>query len=160
MSIPIVSMNASLRLPSSQKATQPAAADNVQRTASTSLRNAALVNALTPSASASASASASVGALSKPVFKTPAAQTAADVKDDADKLSAKQVQHSLEEINKVMMGLSISVQFKIDPNFKELIVRVVDEDSGKLIRQIPTEEVVKMSKAMDNLKGLLFAQSV
>ena len=153
-------MNASLRLPSSQKATQPAAADNVQRTASTSLRNAALVNALTPSASASASASASVGALSDPAFKTPLAQMAADAKDDADKLSAKQVQHSLEEINKVMLGLSISVQFKIDPNFKELIVRVVDEDSGKLIRQIPTEEVVKMSKAMDNLKGLLFAQSV
>jgi flagellar protein FlaG len=37
---------------------------------------------------------------------------------------------------------------------------VVDEDTGKLIRQIPTEQVVKMSKAMDNLKGLLFAQSV
>ena len=156
MFIPIVSMNASLGLPSSQKATQPAAADNVQRTASTSLKNATPVNALTPSAPAPTS----VGALSDPALKTPLAQMAADAKDDADKLSAKQVQHSLEEINKVMLGLSISVQFKIDPNFKELIVRVVDEDSGKLIRQIPTEEVVKMSKAMDNLKGLLFAQSV
>lgn len=150
MSIPIVSMNASLGLPASPKATQSATADKVPRTASAPL------NALAPSTPASAS----VGALSDPVFKTPAAQTAADAKDDEDKLSAKQVQQSLQEINKVMMGLSISVQFKIDPNFKELIVRVVDEDSGKLIRQIPTEEVVKMSKAMDNLKGLLFAQSV
>ena len=52
------------------------------------------------------------------------------------------------------------MQFKIDPDYKELIVKVVDQESGKLIRQIPTEDVVRMSKAMDNLKGLLFAQSV
>ena len=76
-----------------------------------------------------------------------------------EKPSVKQVQQSLDDINKVMAGFSISVQFQIDPDYKELIVKVVDQDTGKLIRQIPTEEVVKMSKAMDNLKGLLFAQS-
>jgi flagellar protein FlaG len=79
---------------------------------------------------------------------------------ELDKPGAKQVQQSLDDINKVMASFSISVQFKIDPEYKELIVKVVDQDTGKLIRQIPTEDVVKMSKAMDNLKGLLFAQSV
>lgn len=83
-----------------------------------------------------------------------------DVKDvELEKPSVKLVQQSLDDINKVMAGFSISVQFKIDPDYKELIVKVVDQDTGKLIRQIPTVEVVKMSKAMDNLKGLLFAQS-
>ncbi len=76
-----------------------------------------------------------------------------------DKPDAKRVQESIADINKVMAGFSISVQFKIDPDYKELIVKVVDQETGQLIRQIPTEEVVKMSKAMDNLKGLLFAQS-
>ena len=78
---------------------------------------------------------------------------------EVDKPSGKQVQQSLDDINKVMAGFSISVQFQIDPDYKELIVKVVDQETGKLIRQIPTEEVVKMSKAMDNLKGLLFVQS-
>ncbi len=98
----------------------------------------------------------------KPGLNTvPAAKTLADARGaELDKPSAKQVQQSLEDINKVMAGFSISVQFQIDPDYKELIVKVVDQDTGKLIRQIPTEEVVKMSKAMDNLKGLLFAQSV
>lgn len=76
-----------------------------------------------------------------------------------DKPIAKQVLQSMEDINKVMASFSISVQFKIDPDYKELIVKVVDQETGQLIRQIPTEEVVKMSKAMDNLKGLLFAKS-
>jgi len=92
---------------------------------------------------------------------TPVVKPAADAKDgEAAKPSARHMQQSLEEINKVLASFSISVQFQIDPDYKELIVKVVDQDTGKLIRQIPTEDVVRMSKAMDNLKGLLFAQSV
>ena len=138
MSIPIVLMNAGDGLQHSTKMMESAANNSVQRAAST----------------------ARVASLPDLVFKTPAAQVAADARDGEVRLSAKQVQQSLQEINKVMAGLSISVQFKIDPDYKELIVKVVDQDTGKLIRQIPTEEVVKMSKAMDSLKGLLFAQSV
>ncbi|WP_293637629.1 flagellar protein FlaG [Polaromonas sp.] len=91
----------------------------------------------------------------------PVVKPAVDAKDgDVAKPNATQVQQSLDDINKVLAGFSISVQFKVDPDYKEFIVKVVDQDTGKLIRQIPTEDVVKMSKAMDNLKGLLFAQSV
>jgi flagellar protein FlaG len=90
-----------------------------------------------------------------------AVKPVADVKNvEVGKPSSAHLQQSLDDINKVMASFSISVQFKVDPDYKELIVKVVDQDTGKLIRQIPTEEVVKMSKAMDNLKGLLFAQSV
>ena len=95
------------------------------------------------------------------VHAVPASKPVPEAREgELEKPSAKQVQQSLDDINKVMASFSISVQFKIDPDYKELIVKVVDQDTGKLIRQIPTEEVVKMSKAMDNLKGLLFAQSV
>ena len=77
----------------------------------------------------------------------------------AEKISADKLQQSLEEINTVLAGFSISVQFQVDPDYKELIVRVVDRVSGELIRQMPSADVVRMSKAMDGLKGLLFAQS-
>ena len=91
----------------------------------------------------------------------PAVQPAVDAKEgEFTKPGARQVQQSLEDINKMLSGFSISVQFKVDADYKELIIKVVDQDTGKLIRQIPVEDVVKMSKAMDNLKGLLFAQSV
>jgi flagellar protein FlaG len=91
----------------------------------------------------------------------PTVEPVAATKDgEVAKPSVKQVQQSLDDINKVLAGFSISVQFKVDPDYKELIVKVVDQETGKLIRQIPTEDVVKMSKAMDSLKGLLFAQSV
>jgi len=109
-----------------------------------------------------------LGAMSKPadavVNAVPALKPGADVKGVTDvkpgKPDVKQVQQSLDDINKVMASFAISVQFQIDPDYKDLIVKVVDLGTGQLIRQIPTEDVVKMSKAMDSLKGLLFAQSV
>ena len=100
---------------------------------------------------------------------TPAVKAATDAKGAKDargvservaaKLGAEQTRQSLADINKVLAGLSISVQFQIDPEYKDVIVKVIDQDSGKVVRQIPTVEVVRIANAMDNLKGLLFAQS-
>jgi flagellar protein FlaG len=104
-----------------------------------------------------AQAAGQPGDVSEPSASRAVAQASAS---EAGKPGAGQLQQSLEDINKVLAGFSVSVQFEIDPDYSELIVRVVDQDTGTLIRRIPTEEVVRMSKAMDNLKGLLFAQSV
>lgn len=92
---------------------------------------------------------------------TPAVKAAANAREgEAAKLSTEQARKSLDEINKVLASMSISVQFQIDPNYKDVIVKVVDQQTDKVILQIPTVEVVRISKAMDSLKGLLFAQSV
>ena len=92
---------------------------------------------------------------------TPSAKPSADAKvSDAAKLGIEQTRQSLQEINKTLHTLSISVQFQIDPDYKEVIIKVVDQENGKVIRQIPSEDVVRIAKAMDNLKGLLFSQSV
>ena len=85
---------------------------------------------------------------------------AADAKPEIDKPSNDQLKQSVDDINKALTSSSISVQFQVDPDYKDLIVRIVDQDSGKLIRQMPTEDVVRISKAMDNLKGLLFSKAV
>lgn len=91
----------------------------------------------------------------------PAAKVAAEAKQgEATKLSAEQTQQSLQEINKVLASLSISVQFQVDPDYKDVIVKVVDQQNDKVILQIPSIEVVRIAKAMDSLKGLLFSQAV
>lgn len=145
MSISIDSMNASRGLqPQSQKAVPPA------------------TDSSAPGPALNARAAIASGGLPS----TPAVKAATDAKDAGDvseraaaRLSAEQTRQSLADINKVLAGLSISVQFQIDPEYKDVIVKVVDQDSGKVVRQIPTVEVVRIAKAMDNLKGLLFAQT-
>ena len=85
---------------------------------------------------------------------------AGDTEAEIAKPSNDQIKQSVDDINKVLASSSISVQFQVDPDYKDLIVKIVDQDSGKLIRQMPTEDVVRISKAMDNLKGLLFSKAV
>jgi flagellar protein FlaG len=92
--------------------------------------------------------------------KSAAETRASEARAETTRLSAAQTQQSLDEINKVMDALSISVQFQVDPDLDAAIIRVVDQQSGEVIRQFPSEEAVRMAKALDNLKGLLFAQAV
>jgi flagellar protein FlaG len=95
------------------------------------------------------------------VLHAPVAKLVSDAKvGAAAKLSIEQTRQSLQEINKALHTKSISVQFQIDPAYKDVIIKVVDQENGKVIRQIPSEDVVRIAKAIDNLTGLLFAQSV
>ena len=127
----------------SQKIAQPGAANKAQ---------AGLLAAQSPALPTAAS-----GAMADKVALE-LRQTKARQLEDG-KLSVDQTAQSLQEINKVMDALSISVQFQMDPDFKEPIIKVVDQQTGEVIRQFPSEEVVRISKALDNLKGLLFAQT-
>ncbi len=115
--------------------------------------------AATPSSPKATTSTAPSASLPGQMPATPAA--AANAKEgEAVKLSAQQTELSIQEINKVLAALSIGVQFQIDPHYREPIIRVVEQATGKLIRQIPSEDVVRMSKIVDTLKGLLFSQTV
>ena len=80
------------------------------------------------------------------------AATAAPATNDEVRQAAKQVNAALKAT------ASSDLQFSVDDDNKEVVVRVVDSQTKELIRQIPSEEMVAISKAMDNLSGLLVQQ--
>ena len=66
---------------------------------------------------------------------------------------------ALAEINQTLQMASIGVRFEFDKEADTMIARVVDVESGEVIRQIPSEEVMRISKALDKLPGLLLRQT-
>jgi flagellar protein FlaG len=66
---------------------------------------------------------------------------------------------ALAEINQSLKMACIGVRFEFDKQANTLVTQVVDAESGELIRQMPSEEVVRIAKAMNSLKGLLFARA-
>lgn len=46
-----------------------------------------------------------------------------------------------------------SVRFEMNPETQDLIINLVDYDSGEVIRQIPPEEVVHLHEYMEDLRG-------
>ncbi len=49
-----------------------------------------------------------------------------------------------------------SVTFEINTNTGQVFIHVIDIDTGKLIREIPPEELQKLASALENLSGKQF----
>lgn len=53
-----------------------------------------------------------------------------------------------------------AVEFDLQSTGSDVIVRIIDRDNGEVIRQIPSEEVLRIADRLDELQGLLFDQLV
>ncbi len=61
----------------------------------------------------------------------------------------------LDRIRELAGNGTYSVQFEMNEEIKTLVVRVVDRETGEVIRQIPSEELLKTIKALRDLRGLI-----
>ncbi|SSW73153.1 flagellar protein FlaG [Achromobacter agilis] len=60
---------------------------------------------------------------------------------------------ALEEINDQMKAWSTQLQFEIDPDVHQVVVSIVDAESGDVVRTIPSETVLKIAKMIVNMQG-------
>lgn len=79
-------------------------------------------------------------------------------RDAASQPSPDQLNQAVKQIQDVIKQTANSLQFSIDKDSGMTIVKVVDTESKKVIRQIPSEEVMAIAKALDKLQGLLVKQ--
>jgi flagellar protein FlaG len=58
-----------------------------------------------------------------------------------------------------MLGENTSLNFQVDGKGKT-IIKVMDRQTGKVIRQIPSESMVKIQQKLEELRGILFDDKV
>jgi flagellar protein FlaG len=86
---------------------------------------------------------------------------AEDAQAPADAVEAAtpvQVEQAVRELNAALQIRSVGLQFEVDEDTDKVIVKVLDRDSGELIRQIPSEDIRSLTRALEELKGLLIHQ--
>ena len=70
------------------------------------------------------------------------------------------IQERLVEIsaslNEDMDIRSKNLSFSVDKDTDRMVVTVTDKESGKVIKQIPSEAVLKVAHSMTTLKGILY----
>ncbi|HEY8099806.1 MAG TPA: flagellar protein FlaG [Burkholderiaceae bacterium] len=69
-----------------------------------------------------------------------------------------QVTQAIKDINKSMEGLSQGLEFSVDKDTNETVVKVIDQETKEVIRQMPTKEALEIAKALDQVQGLLIKQ--
>lgn len=65
----------------------------------------------------------------------------------------------LDKIKELTGDGFFSVRFEMDKQTNQMVIRVVDNASGKLIRQIPPESVLKLKQSFTDLRGNLVNES-
>lgn len=83
-------------------------------------------------------------------------------KETVQQPNAAQLQHVLDSLNKSMQQSNRSMAFSVDANTKRLVVKLTDTETGQLIRQFPSEEVLAIAQSIDQYlsqhQGLLLKQ--
>jgi uncharacterized FlaG/YvyC family protein len=72
----------------------------------------------------------------------------------------KRVEAAAQQLNDFMKRNSIQLKFSVDDDTNEVVVKVVQSQTGKVIRQIPSEEALKIAKDFDSRQGLIVKQKV
>jgi len=78
----------------------------------------------------------------------------------SEKPSSEAVAKAVERANELARSLSRKLSFSYDDRINKVIVRVMEGDSDKLVRQIPAEEMIRLSVRMDEIMGMLIDQDV
>lgn len=65
-----------------------------------------------------------------------------------------------DRINEFIESFTRDLKFTVDKDSERVVLKVVDRKSGDVIRQIPSEEALKIAKALDELKGLIIKEKV
>lgn len=70
----------------------------------------------------------------------------------------QQIEQAAKEVNEFLKPINNSLQFQLDDDTGKTVVRVIDTITKDVIRQFPSEEMLAIAKAIDQMKGLLVHQ--
>lgn len=106
---------------------------------------------------------ASTGALTK----SPVADTAkpsapvVDVPPSAvQAVDSSQLKQALNNVNAFVQKISPELTFSLDEGTGIRVVKLVDQSTKEVIRQIPSEEMLSIASGLDKLQGLLIKHKV
>lgn len=91
--------------------------------------------------------------------KTVASQDA--VREDAssvaeDSLSAEKLQQLIDRLNQSIPAKEVALKFEIDSVLDRPVMTVLDANTGQVLRQVPSEEVLRAIHNIDLMRGIIF----
>jgi len=67
----------------------------------------------------------------------------------------EKIQQLVEDANTSIRNMSTRLSFTYDSKAERNIIRIVDSETGKVIRQIPPEEMIRLSEHIKEVIGAL-----
>jgi flagellar protein FlaG len=65
------------------------------------------------------------------------------------------VEQAAARVKEVLRGTTSRLEINIDPDLHKAVIKIFNEESGEVIRQIPSQELIDLAKHLDEPKGIL-----
>jgi len=78
----------------------------------------------------------------------------------AEKITPEVLKKAIENLNKKLSMLNSQLKIETDNDTGIRVIKVIDKETQKVIRQIPPETVLKIAKYIDEVAGLIFNEKV
>ncbi|KHM47646.1 flagellin [Pseudoalteromonas distincta] len=74
-------------------------------------------------------------------------------------LEREQLEQMAQQLQDFMGEMNRSLQFKVDEDSGRDVIKVLDKDSGEVIKQYPSEEVLSLVSKLSESAGILIDQT-
>ena len=90
----------------------------------------------------------------KPKYE-PTLKEKSDIEEYATSVGEKALIAAIDRANKKLEGVNTEFEFKVHEKTKQINIKVLNKETGELIREIPPEKVLDMVAHMWEMAGLL-----
>ncbi|HEX4884565.1 MAG TPA: flagellar protein FlaG [Casimicrobiaceae bacterium] len=65
------------------------------------------------------------------------------------------IARAVARANEQMAAVAPSLEFEVDPDTHQVVIRLVDRQDNRVLRQVPSPEMLEIARALDRMQSLL-----
>ena len=74
--------------------------------------------------------------------------------------NTREIEEAIDTLNSALATSPTSAKISHDADLNRFIVKIMDDVSGEIVREIPSEALLKFARNLRELKGLLFDKAL
>jgi flagellar protein FlaG len=98
-------------------------------------------------------ATTSNNAVASSVIKQPDSSNVVSRDSAVQSIDKATVQVAVDKMNSLVQNIQRDLSFSVDDESGLTVIKVIDSQSGQLIRQIPSEEVIAIANVLNDIKA-------
>jgi len=75
-------------------------------------------------------------------------------------LIEKKLEQAVEKLNKMADLFDFKLKFRVHKETQRVITKIIEPDSGKVLKEIPSEKILDMIAKMEEMAGLIIDEYV
>lgn len=74
------------------------------------------------------------------------------------RIDKQQLEEAVNDVQNFVSSVNQNLEFSVDDETGRTVIKVIDRQTEQILRQIPSEEMLQIAKALGKLNGLLVKQ--